>query len=302
MEDEMLDFLRSGDGARAVEHINDQLKSAVVDGNLEILPVLYMQRAVWRLHLGLPGNAEVDLLAAQRCALADEARMQVQLLLVQCYRLLDRPEDERKAVDALSSGVQACSVSSPVLMQQLLTCLHSKAPGTNGKALSDHVPATSRSTDREGSKPQPERKKGGMMSGFLSAPSPSTAHKKKSSAVVVETKSAPAAPAAESQLVASNSQSTETTVSEVTPARSKATRTSVYGKTTIEEQLDDGNIDDEEVPSKATWVPPGNSATPSHVSMSRLDKVLSKKPKFLSGMTHEEQNRLAEVMGAAGAG
>lgn len=306
----MLDFLHSGDGAGAVEHINDQLKSAVIDGNLENLPALYMQRAVWRLHLGLPVNAEGDLVAAQRCALSEEAQMEVHLLLVQCYRMLARPDDESKALDALRSAVQAGSVSSPLLMQQLLTCLHSKGSQTNGKVHTSHASTTSRSTDREGSKPQQERKKGGMMSGFLSSSSSSAAPKaaKKVSAGSVEPKSAPVpvAAAAASQLVASSSVETSSRSSAIedSSTRRKATKTSVYGKTTIEEEVEDDEGDDEEILAKGTWGGPANSASPAQAidgGVSQLDDVLSREPKYLTNMTHEEQSKLAEVMGAAGA-
>lgn len=292
----MFDFLCKGDGSGAVEHINDQLKSAVVDGNLESLPALYMQRAVWRLHLGLPVNAEGDLLAAQRCALSDEARMEVQLLLVQCYRLMDRTDEESKAVDALRSSVQACSVSSPVLMQQLLSCLHAQGSDTNGKVHINNASTASRSTDREGSKPQPERKKGGMMSGFLSAPSSSTAPKteKKASAGAGEPKSAPAAqPAASAEEASARS-----SASAESSTRRKATKTSVYGNTTIEEEFEDDEGDDEEVLAKGSWVEPDSSTGDGDVS--KLDEVLSREPKYLTSMSHDEQTRLAEVMGAAG--
>ena len=300
----MLDFLHSGDGAGAVEHINDQLKSAVVDGNLESLPALYMQRAVWRLHLGLPVNAEGDLLAAQRCALPDEARTEVQLLLVQCYRMLDRTEDESKALEALRASVQAGSVSSPVLMQQLLACLHSKQPSTNGKVHTNNASTTSRSTDREGSKPQQERKKGSMMSGFLSSSSASTASKaaKNGCAGAAEPTSTPAPVAAAApQPVASSSveTSSRSAVPKESSARRKATKTTVYGKTTIEEEIDDVEGDDEEILAKGTWDEPQSDSPDRDIS--QLDDVLSREPKYLTSMTHEEQSKLAEVMGAAGA-
>ena len=302
----MLDFLHSGDGGAAVEHINDQLKSAVVDGNLESLPALYMQRAVWRLHLGLPVNAEGDLVAAQRCALSDEARMEVLLLLVQCYRMLGRADEESKALDALSSSVQSGSVSSPLLMQQLLTCLHPTGSGTNGKVHTNNESTTSRSMDREGSKPQ-QHKKGGMMSGFLSSSSTSTALKaaKQVSAGAAEPKSAPApvAAAAAGQPSRSVETSAQSTTAQDPSARRKTTKTSVYGKTTIEEEIDDVERDDEEILAKGTWGGAQSSSSEQHTNagVSQLDDVLSKEPKYLTSMTHEEQTRLAEVMGAAGA-
>lgn len=293
----MFDFLHSGDGAGAVEHINDQLKSAVVDGNLESLPTLYMHRAVWRLHLGLPANAEADLLAAQRCPLSEETQTEVNLLLVQCYRALDRTEDENKASAALRTSLQAGAVNSPVLMQQLLSCLHCKGAEEDGKSSRKDGSLSSRTTDREGSKPQHERKKGGgMMSGFLSsAPSAATKTAKKTSSGSSES----AAVAVTSALAVKSSVETSPQSHAESPTLPKGSKkTSVYGKTTIEENVDD--VDDEEIVSGGAWAPEKSSTPVPGTDDSQLDEVLAKDPKFLTNMTPEEQNMLAEVMGAAG--
>jgi hypothetical protein len=298
MTPSVIDFIGRADAAGAVESINEQLKTAVVDGNLEALPTLYTQRAVWRMQLGLPAKAEADLVAAQRCPLSNEAQAEVQLLLVQCYRTLDRADDAAQAAAALRESVlRPGAALSAVMLQQVLACLHGPAARENGKSNDSHSQHTAtsvetaavRTTDREGSK-QAERKKSGMMSGFLA--SAATRNSKKASQ---EAKSVSVAPSIREREPVHSS--VTSLVEDGHSGQAKAIKTTVHGNTVIEEVIDD------EEPSRRLHV--GNESEPRQLQITgsdacELDDILSRDPKYFSSMSRDDQERLAEVMGASG--
>lgn len=315
------EYVERPDPASATEHINERLREAVVDGDLEVLPQLYTHRAVWRIHAGHACEARNDLRAALRSQLTDESKIEVYVLLVQCCRMLKDFDGETEAVTMLRQSIRAGSVPSPLVLREVLACIHGTAISTGGvenESLSvassdgsvvpppvkdaqpklgptqEQAPTSVPRETRVKSPPQ-ERKKG-MASGFLSAPSKA---KSKASASTQATKGKdpkpfpalhePSSPVPHKE----NAKPVSSPGSTSTP-RSKSNNVknvSKYGATTIEEVVD--MVEDSiETPVKSIA---------SAVDPTELDRILAAKPRFLQDVPVNEQQQLAQVMGASSA-
>jgi hypothetical protein len=292
VDDEYSRFLREPDAAGAVEYINEQLKEAVVDGDVDCLPSLYSQRAVWRMQLGLARKAEADLLSALRCNLSAEASVEIQILLIQCYRALKRTEDQAQAVGALRNALTTGAVLSAVVLREALACIHmsdsmsngaKRPPATNGSTSQAVVPISSNESAGE------TRKKG-MAAGFFGNASGSSRRSGKASPAFDASKPG-------NQKPSQSMSSTPTTVLETqqeietNPAasQSRSTKATKYGATTIEEELDFADVKLE-----STTVDIAGNAKD-------LDAVLSTEPKLLHKLAIADQQKLALLMGADGA-
>lgn len=315
------EYVERPDPTSATEHINERLREAVVDGNLEALPQLYTHRAVWRMHAGQACEARNDLRAALRSQLTDESKIEVYVLLAQCCRMLKDFDGETEAVTLLRQSMRAGSLPSPLVLREILSCMHgnpSSTSPTENESLSvassdgsvvpppvkdpqqkpgstqDQAPASPLRETRVKSPPQ-DRKKG-MASGFLSAPSKA---KPKGSASTPATKVKDVKPVPKLHEPSSpvphkeNSKPVSSPGSTCTP-RSKfnsVKNVSKYGATTIEEVVD--MVEDSiETPVKSI---------PSAVDPTELDRILAAKPRFLQDVPVNEQQQLAQVMGASSA-
>lgn len=310
------------DPASATEHINERLREAVVEGDLEKLPQLYTQRAVWRIHAGQVCEARNDLRAALRSQLTDEAKMEVHILLVQCCRLLKDSDGENEAVSMLRQCIRAGAVSSALVLREVLACIHgtanaTAAPETERSSISSSGGSTvPPSTKEPQQKPPPAQeqatsathetrfksplqdKKKGMASGFLSA-SPKAKSKCAASTPSSKARDVKSSPATQPQEPSSpvphkeNSKPMSSPGSISTP-RSKSNNiknVSKYGATTIEEVVD---MVEESIETPAT-------STPSAVDPTELDRILTSKLRLLQDIPVHEQQQLAQVMGASSA-
>lgn len=318
VEDMDTDFLEKPDPVSAIENINERLKESVVEGDLEVLPQLYTQRAVWRMNSGQACEAKSDLRAALRSQLTNEAKMEICVLTVYCCRSLKDDDGETEAVTMLRECIRAGSVSSALLLKEVLACIHGSTtnapenerlsvassdgsvvqtasnPPPKSTPVLEPTPSTS-SRDTRTKTPTQERKKG-IASGFLAAASKS---KSKVSTSVTQstskdTKAAPALEQPASPVPHKENAKPFSSPSSAGATKSKSSNgknVSKYGSTTIEEVVE---MVEESIES-------GVTPSPSAVDPTELDRILSAKPRFLQDVPIHEQQQLAQVMGASSA-
>lgn len=319
------------DPEAATEQINERLKEAVVDGNLELLPQLYTQRAVWRMHGNHACEAKNDLQAALRGNLTADARLEAYLLLNTCYRMLKDSDGVTQTVDILRQCVREGSVSSALALREVLVCIHGSAVNASvaenerlsvsssedspaqpmrkdppakvspalqtpeKEAAAKDVPVKDIPRDTRIKSPRQDRKKG-IASGFFSAPGKGKT-KTAASAPLGKVKdpkpiSAPQEPSSPVPHK-ENAKPLLSPGSTGTPRShaSKTKKVSKYGSTTVEEVVD--MVED--------TMDAQSASTPSAVDPSELDRILAAKPRFLQDVPVHEQQQLAQVMGASSA-